>query len=154
MINKGIDLEAVFCAEIFEYDFEADEWPSSHPNDEMAIKHYNAALFNLRKHYDNVFDEYPEVFGKAAKNSMMYKISYRVNLLGTIQADGETSFMEILAEQSDTEQMGIFNATCLEHYIEYKWDTYAKYLHYFGFMIHIVYMISLALFIHSTYMSE
>ena len=87
MINKGIDLEAMFCSNIFEYDLEVDEWPSSHPNDEYACRPYNAALFNLRKHYETVFDDFPEVHGKEAKKSVMYKIQYKVNLLGTIQAD-------------------------------------------------------------------
>ena len=27
MLDKGIDLEELFCSQIFEYEFDADEWP-------------------------------------------------------------------------------------------------------------------------------
>ena len=70
MIDKGIDLEELFCSDIFEYEYEDDEWPASHTCEHKAIKPYNAALFNLRKHYDNVFPELPRDTGKKAKNSM------------------------------------------------------------------------------------
>lgn len=52
------------------------------------------------------------------------------------------------------EQMGIFNASSIQNYVEYKWDTYAKYHHYFGFFIHCIYMLSLSLYILSTYMDR
>ena len=86
MIDKGIDLEELFCSNIFEFEYEDDEWPASHNCELKHVRPYNAALFNLRKHYNNVFPDLPKVVGKAAKNSMMFKITYKVNLLGTIQA--------------------------------------------------------------------
>jgi hypothetical protein len=61
------------------------------------IRPYNAALFNLRKHYDDVFPELPKIVGKEAKNSTMYKIVYKVNLLGTIAPGDEGTLIEVLA---------------------------------------------------------
>lgn len=99
MIEKGIDLEELFCSDIFEYEYEDDEWPASHTCEHKSIKPYNAALFNLRKHYANVFPELPKDVGKKAKNSMMFKITYKVNLLGTIGAGESGSLIDILASQ-------------------------------------------------------
>lgn len=36
--------------------------------------------------------------------------------------------------------------------VEYKWDRYAKYLHFVGFGFHIGYMTAIFLFVQSTYM--
>lgn len=98
MLDKGIDLEELFSANIFEYEYEDDEWPASHSDENKQIRPYNAMLFNLRKHYDNVFPDLPRVVGKAAKHSMMFKITYKVNLLGTIQAGDSGSLIDVLGE--------------------------------------------------------
>ena len=84
MIDKGIDLEALFSSNIFEYEFEVYEWPSSHNCDHKEMRPYNAGLFHLRKHYDTVFPDMPRLTWKEEKRATMYKIKYKVNLLGTI----------------------------------------------------------------------
>jgi len=148
MINKGINTQELFCSNIFEYEYEADEWPSSHTCEHKVIRPYNGFLFKLRQHYsDDVFPDFPVVVGKAARNSMMFKIVYRVNLLGTIQKEDNKSLIEVLATQTDYEQMDIFNAECIKNYVDYKWVTYGANLHYSGFFLHLVYMLSLFLFI-------
>ena len=52
------------------------------------------------------------------------------------------------------DQLDLFEASSIKNFIDYKWNTYAKYLHYFGFCIHLCYMMALALFIVSTYMGS
>ena len=113
MFDKGINLEDLLCSSIFEYEFEDDEWPSSHNCLHKVIRPYNAALFNLRKHYDDIFPDMPKVVGKAAKNSAMYKIVYKVNLLGTICPAENGSLIDVLSEQSDIDQINIFNSQAI-----------------------------------------
>jgi hypothetical protein len=103
MFEKGIDLEELFTSNIFEYEFEDDEWPSSHNCEHKEIRPYNAALFNLRKHYDDVFPDMPRLVGKEAKNATMFKIVYRVNLLGTIAPGEEGSLIEVLSKQTEVD---------------------------------------------------
>ena len=100
MFDKGLEkaLANLFVeSDIFEYEFEDDEWPSSHNCDHKMMRPYNATLFNLIKHYDNIFPDLPPLTGKAAKNAQMFKIVYKVNLLGTIAPIDDGSFIEILS---------------------------------------------------------
>jgi len=103
MFEKGINLEELLCSEVFEYEFEESEWPSAHNCLHKMIRPYNAALFNLRKHYNDVFPDLPPVVGKEAKNSTMYKITYKVNLLGTIAPAENGALIDILNECSEIE---------------------------------------------------
>lgn len=43
----------------------------------------------------------------------MYKISYKVNLLGTIAPGEDGSLVDVLAAQSDLDQLGIFNSEAI-----------------------------------------
>lgn len=89
----GIKLEPLLCSKIYEYSFEYPEWASVHPNSEDAAAPYNGSIFTLRHHYKEVFPEYAEE--KQTKNDQqMFKIVYKVNLIGTIQPKGETTIIE------------------------------------------------------------
>lgn len=147
MLDKGLNLEELLCSEVFEYEFEADEWPSSHNCLHKMIRPYNAALFNLRKHYDDVFPDLPKVVGKEAKNSAMFKIRYKVNLLGTIAPFKDRSLIDMLCNEDEGDRLGVFNSTAIENLVDYKWDTYAKYLHFVGFGFHCGYMLAIFLFV-------
>jgi hypothetical protein len=34
-----------------------DEWPSSHPSDNEELRAFNYSLFEIRKHYRDIFHE-------------------------------------------------------------------------------------------------
>ena len=55
--NKGIDVRPLFDSEIFRFDFDYDEWPGTHNNQEPYIRPYNQSLYDIRKHYQTVFPE-------------------------------------------------------------------------------------------------
>lgn len=48
MMSLGINLDELMCSHAFEYEFEFDEWPSTHPDDSDLKKAYNGSIFNLR----------------------------------------------------------------------------------------------------------
>jgi hypothetical protein len=48
MLEKGIELADLLCSEVFIYDFDLDEWPSTHTNDLTTIRPYNYSIFSIR----------------------------------------------------------------------------------------------------------
>ena len=74
---------------MFNYEFDYDEWPTSHFNDEESLRPYNENIFMIKRHYRTVFpeDEFTpmdeENDGKG-KNDRLYKVKYSLNLLPQI----------------------------------------------------------------------
>lgn len=76
-------------SEIFIYNFDFDEWPSTHINDECITRGYNHSIFEVRSNYDLVFgeDEFKPIDidesnpNQKVDSSKIYKIKYTLNLL-------------------------------------------------------------------------
>ena len=76
---------------IFSFEFDYDEWPTTHTDPETYIRAYNGSLFRLRENYSQVFFE--KAF-RPIEDSMdehahidmtkIYKVKYSVNLLPCI----------------------------------------------------------------------
>lgn len=89
LLDKGIFVKPLLDSYVFNYEFDLDEWPSTHNVDEEFLRPYNENLFDLRKNYSVVFPE--EEFlpleqqeendkGKI-DSSKVYKIRYSINML-------------------------------------------------------------------------
>ena len=48
LCEQGIELADLLCSEVFIYDFDLDEWPSTHTNDLTTIRPYNYSIFSIR----------------------------------------------------------------------------------------------------------
>ena len=80
---------------IFRYDFDYDEWPGTHTNEDCITRPYNESIFNIRQHYATVFPEpdFEEATNEdgsmkdpSIDSSKIYKIKYCINLLPQIGA--------------------------------------------------------------------
>jgi hypothetical protein len=82
----------------------------------------------------------------------VYKIKYILNLLpGTINRDlkdGELLMMEVLSE---TEELDIFRTKVVYDLVEFKWNAYAKYIHYLGASLHLAYNIVFFIYVNTIY---
>jgi hypothetical protein len=78
---KGIPLSSLFHSDVFNYTFDFDEWPSSHPNDTLCSKPYVGNFFELRNKYETIFAE--KEFGEEdnIEANKLNKIKYQINLL-------------------------------------------------------------------------
>lgn len=88
LLEKGIEVKSLLESQIFNYEFDLDEWPSTHYNDEEYLRPYNENLFDLRKHYKTVFPEedfrsLDEIIesGEKLDSNKVFKIKYSLNLL-------------------------------------------------------------------------
>jgi len=101
-LEKGIELTPLFESEVFTRRLDFDEWPSSHTNEETALRPYNGSMFTVRHAYKKVFreEEYKTIeeqneeselkYGKGVgviENSKIFKIKYSINILPGV---GET----------------------------------------------------------------
>lgn len=78
----GLEVRELFDCKIFQLEFDFDEWPGTHTNDETYLRPYNGSIYEIRNHYQTVFPE--EEFQEAAENvqsDKVYKIKYTLNLL-------------------------------------------------------------------------
>ena len=55
LVEKGIPVQALLNSNIFCYNFDFDEWPSAHFDEETYYKPYNLSIFSLRNSYKIVF---------------------------------------------------------------------------------------------------
>lgn len=105
-IEKGIEVKPLLDSNIFNHEFDYDDWPSTHNNQSEELRPFNENLFQLREHYKTVFPEkefnsiddqnkekdkqvqggISSFFSKGEKNTTnkVYKIKYALNLLPSI----------------------------------------------------------------------
>lgn len=57
LIEKGISIASLMNSNVFNYEFDFDEWPATHTNSDEDLRPYNDSIFMLRKHYKTVFPE-------------------------------------------------------------------------------------------------
>lgn len=82
-------MKPLLDSNVFNYEFDLDEWPSTHNVDEEFLRPYNENLFDLRKNYSIVFPEeeflpleqQEENGGGKTDSSKVYKIRYSINML-------------------------------------------------------------------------
>ena len=55
MIEKGVSIIDLLKSQIFSEQFDYDEWPGTHWNDECAMKPYTGSIFRLRNEYNKIF---------------------------------------------------------------------------------------------------
>ena len=92
MIEKGVSIISLLNSSIFSEQFDFDEWPGTHWNDEEIMKPYSGSIFRLRNEYKKIFpgsdfdpmpdeDDEPAHKKKKYDAKKVYKIEYRVNML-------------------------------------------------------------------------
>ena len=80
------------------------------------------------KRQENIFGE---------KSEILFKIKYTLNILPSVD-QSELSLMETCG---NVQYLCIFNAKSLQDLLEFKWNNYAKQVHYIGFLSHLLYLI-------------
>lgn len=50
-LEKGIETTPLLDSEVFTRKFDFDEWPSSHTNEDTALRPYNGSMFGVRDAY-------------------------------------------------------------------------------------------------------
>ena len=167
LIEKGIEVRPLLDSHVFTYDFDFDEWPSTHNNPETYLRPFNENLFQIRKFYRTVFpesefasldDQELELKDKNIDSSKIYKIKYTLNMLPfvgvymnkiydirkgpdhppTLELANED--VNILAICAESDEIEMFETESLQDLIEFKWNAFARNWHMFGFTIHFVYI--------------
>jgi len=146
----------LLSSNVFQFDFDFDEWPGTHENDGEYLRPYNESIFNIRQHYKTVFPE--EEFdpsekedgtSKVADSGKIYKIRYTINLLPILgnhilvdpvtkerhEVNADTKLMSTCTE---SEELSLFNAPSLQDVIQFKWDQYGFRHHMVGFCFHVL----------------
>lgn len=57
ILEKGIKIHNLLSSKVFTVVFDYDEWPSTHYNEDKAIKPYNGSIFHLRFKYKSIYPE-------------------------------------------------------------------------------------------------
>ena len=48
IVEKGIPISHLMDSKVFMFEFDYDEWPMTHYNDETVIRSYNYSIFAIR----------------------------------------------------------------------------------------------------------
>lgn len=89
LCEKGIEIRNLLKSNIYNYDFDFDDWPGTHSNEQMYRRPYNGSIFELRHKYKEVFpeDEFDDFTNEdgsvkeSIDSSKIFKIKYTLNLL-------------------------------------------------------------------------
>ena len=57
LIDKGVTIKRILDSKIFNFQFDLDEWPSTHYNNTECFRPFNHNIFTIRNHYKTVFPE-------------------------------------------------------------------------------------------------
>ena len=174
LLDKGIFVGKLLNSQVFNYEFDLDEWPSTHNCNNEELRPYNENLFMLRKHYKTVFpeDEFMPLDEKRKKNPdlgsvKVYKIKYSLNMLPQIGVYKEKIIdpytnesteelrnedINLLQQCAETEnELSMFDVETLQDLIAFKWDAFGYKFHLFGCFVHLVYIIILFAYIDLVY---
>ena len=149
LLDKGIEVKPLLDSKIFVFDFDLDEWPSSHFNPDQHLRAFNENIFMIRKHYKTVFpelefdpmndDDGNKQKSKKYDSSKVYKIKYSINMLPYIgtyllkevdpytneetrtMANENTNLLNLCCE---SEEIKMFSSDSLMDCIEFKWTSY------------------------------
>ena len=91
LVEKGINICGLIESNILKFDFDFDEWPSQHTDDNKYLRPYNGSIFDIQFAYDTIFHEkgLQDVIGNiddlsagvGIDASRVYKIRYTLNLI-------------------------------------------------------------------------
>jgi hypothetical protein len=89
-MSKGIAVSHLLNSKVYCIDFDFDDWPSTHFNDEKCIRGYDGSFFQLRYKYKELFpeDRFREIeeikeYGEKSQLDVtqIKQIKYSVNFL-------------------------------------------------------------------------
>ena len=57
ILERGIKIKNLLDSNVYNMEFDFDEWPSTHTNNQSFLKPYNNSIFELRNKYSQIFPE-------------------------------------------------------------------------------------------------
>ena len=80
----------------------------------------------------------------------LYKVNYHLNLLPSMsQEDGK--LIDAIAESDELE---IFETDLVIDLVDFRWEKFARKTHIRGLVVHITYILTLTMYIRSTYLGS
>lgn len=158
----------LFKSSIFHFQFDYDEWPSTHTDCQKYMRPFNGSIFDLRKQYRSVFhEEQFEITEESdfIESSKLYKISYVMNMLPVLEVhaevDPKTQAVELVNEEIslmnlcfDSDEISVFETESIQALIEYKWIKFSQVIHLRGFLAHVFYVSILILYVYEVYIKN
>ena len=170
LMDRKVKLEELLNSDVFIYQFDFDEWPSTHEDDNTYIRAYNGSLFEIRSQYRNIFTEPrfelpDENLAQEVSSTKMYKISYKLNILQFVneyieQPDPEkplqkqkfvNKHISLMDHCTESPELNLFISNALVHVLDFKWKEYAVKFHSIGCLMHFCYMGLLFVYIYEVY---
>ena len=91
------------------------------------------------------------------------KIKYSVNLLAQVnmfvEGEGKIRIMfnddiSLMDMASTTEELDLVVTSSFGDVIDYKWDTYGRSHHFFGYFMHLYYIVVFSLYVIKAYLQD
>lgn len=110
LMEIGIEISDILDSDIFCYQFDFVEWPTTHTNCEKQIRAYNGTIFNLRTNYERLFSDIEDdkggIYSLFQERNKLYKIKYTINIMPSVESTslmdqcGKTSELDIFSSRS------------------------------------------------------
>ena len=94
--------------------------------------------------------------GKTESHRKFYKIKYTLNILpaATYEGDQVELLDDLMIAFGDTNDLNVFESKVVVDFFEYQWNSYAKHVHYFGFLVHFIYFVLFVFYVNQIYLDR
>jgi hypothetical protein len=167
LLDKGIRVTQLISSSIFRFQFDYDEWASTHTDDTTYHKPFNGSIFELRDMYRNIFWESQfEVVDddEQIDSRKVYKIKYSINTLTqlgeycTQDAYGNKVFanegVSLLALCCASNELELFETEQIDELITFKWDAFARDFMLIGCFFHFCYLTIMIIYVNAIYINN
>ena len=167
LIEKGIKVDELMSSNIFCFQFDFDEWPSTHFDSDTFYKPFNKSLFELRHSYKQVFHEEQFQISNEDIEEMdsrkLYKVSYKINMISQfgefVVRDEAIKYImnpgeSIMQQCVESDQLEIFNSPNFQDLILFKWQKFGRNLHLVGCAMHFFYVGVMSLYVYVVYIQN
>ena len=147
LLEKGVELKPLFESEVFFLPIQYQEWQSSQPkcDDMKCLNSYDGSIFDLRHEYKNIFGENQNYTDDDKKKHV--KVKYSLNIL-TMMREYENCTLMCALSESDIK---LFETELIKKTIEFKWEKFARKIHFIGTTLHFLYLVCLISYIKYTF---
>lgn len=73
---------------------------------------------------------------------------------GSTEVEMVREGVSLVSVFQETEEVEIFDSTCIQEVIGYKWDVYGRRFHLLGFTMHCFYVVVMNIYVAEVYMKE
>ena len=145
-------LKPLFESNVFRMLIEAELWPQQHQVTDRLLRGYSDNIFDLKFKYPQVFPNFSKI---KVQKSAKFSIEYGAYLFTSMEQSKEDEItgekLRLVDALSESTDLALFETQVVKDVINFKWQQFARRIHYFGAFMHFSYAIALFYYVKDVF---